>query len=77
VLTNPVVLSAAAKTLNSQDPDLRAWAATAVSRFGPLARGQTAPLMHQLLDPDYDARAAATNTLLQIAPEAITNSPPQ
>src|SRR5262249_34589946 len=57
-----------------QGTPARAAFATALGGFGPRARAAVPSLLKALHDPAPEVRAAATNALLKIAPEALDNT---
>lgn len=55
----------------------RAWSAKVIGAYGELARDKV-PLLIELAHDQSDfVRAIATNALMKIAPEVLTNAPPQ
>ncbi len=61
-----------------QDPrqQVRREAARALRAYGEQARPALPGLLNLLTAPDFLSRVSATNALLQIAPEVLTNAPP-
>ena len=70
-----LVLPALTGRLQDPRPNIRITAAETLGSFGEPARLAVRPLMLLLHDPESDVREAATNALLEIAPEALTNAP--
>jgi hypothetical protein len=62
--------------LGDRDRVVRITAATVLGRFGDHARGSVSRLLQMAADPDQMVRLVATNALMKIAPEALTNAPP-
>jgi len=62
--------------LQNTNPAVRAFAAEQLGRLGTAAVSAVPPLRSlTMLDPNQTARQKATNALLQIAPEVLTNAP--
>jgi hypothetical protein len=63
--------------LASADPDAREFGAFALARFGEVARPAAPQLQNLLSDPDANVRARTRYALKCIAPELLTNTPPE
>ncbi len=61
--------------LQGPAPEPRATAAYLLSVFGEDGRPAVPALLSLLSDADKSVRTAATNALLKIAPEVLTNTP--
>ena len=72
-LVIPAIVDVAQTTTNAM---LRPRLLAALGEFGPKARAATDCVLAALSDPDGQVRNAATNALLRIAPELLTNAPP-
>jgi HEAT repeat protein len=72
-----VVLLALTDALRHPHAKVRSEAAFALGRSGPRAIIATENLSALLTDEYEHVRIAATNSLLIIAPEVLTNAPPQ
>jgi HEAT repeat protein len=59
------------------DAESRKQAAVELGRLGNLALPAVPALVKRLTDPSIEVRIAASNALLQIAPEVLTNAPPK
>lgn len=62
--------------LQNADATVRSSAALTLPRFGADAVPAVGALKERLSDSDLSVRKTATNALLQIAPESLTNAPP-
>ena len=60
--------------LSNPDPSLRKFASWGLGKFSPSAFPVTPLLVAALNDPDKGVRMEATNALVQISPEALTNA---
>jgi hypothetical protein len=76
-LSNSVVVPALAMNLQSTNAARRAHAARGLAGFGRAAEAVAPQLQHLLTDPSQTIRDEARRALEQIAPEALTNAPPQ
>ena len=75
--TDPdVSLPALLPLLSHANTEVRSSAIRAVGAFGDAARSAV-PLLVKSLDPFPHARVEATNALLKVAPEILTNAPAQ
>lgn len=68
-------ISLATGKLGDRLPETRAGAARHLWTYGPKARTAAPALLGLLNDPDLVVRRSATNALLTIAPEVLTNAP--
>ena len=74
----PLVVPALANYLNfAADEESQDMAMRALGAYGDQARASVPVLLRMTEYPVETIRKAATNTLLVIAPEALTNAPPQ
>jgi HEAT repeat protein len=71
-LVVPALVAALRNTNSGARPDIIA----ALGKFGPDAASAVPALLPALADPWYTVRTRATNALLKIAPEALTNARP-
>jgi hypothetical protein len=60
----------------NSDPSVRVAAIDAIAKYAEDARAAVPSLLEMVGQPDRQVREAATNALMEIAPEALTNSPP-
>lgn len=72
-----VVVPELTKCLQSSNPLLRSAAVSSLGKFGSVARPATSQVCQRLADSAEDVREQATNALLKIAPEVLTNTPAQ
>jgi hypothetical protein len=70
-----LVVPALTKGLKDVRYEVRRQIADALREFGQLARPSVPALLEALNDSDLDARRNATNALMRIAPEVLTNAP--
>lgn len=75
-LSPSTVIPALAATLRSTNADCREYAAAGLLDFGAKAMPAVSALQAALLDPSPSVRVMATNALLEIAPNALTNAAP-
>ena len=73
----PAALKVLTNILAGPDPDFRRAAAQRIAEFPSNAPMTVPALQLALVDNDQAVRYAATNTLLDIAPEALTNVQPK
>ena len=76
-LTNNAMLVMANRALDSPDPGLRSWALSALSNFGRDALVKSPDFVAMLNYSDPVVRMHATQIIHRMAPEMITNAPPQ
>lgn len=62
--------------VNGTNAGLQLAAVNALGKFGPSGRPAVPVLLTVLTDSWFTVRNAATNALIRIAPEVITNTPP-
>jgi hypothetical protein len=74
-LQSDLVVPALTNFLTAHEPILQACAADTLEQFGTEARPAVLFLQKLLNDSDLMVRESATNALLKIAPEALTNAP--
>jgi hypothetical protein len=73
-----LVVSSLTNCLNAASPpEVRRWALWALGQFGARARDAVPALLQITADPNDPGQVQASNVLMQIAPEALTNAPPQ
>jgi len=70
-------IPAVAASMASPDLAARVRAGITPAESGPRDSNVVSALARALADPDINLRRYATNALLEIAPEALTNAPPQ
>ncbi len=75
--TNAIVLAAAIEAFRSSDCHLRVNGIRALLPFGSRAITHAPDLVNALRDSTPEVREEATNALLEIAPELLTNAPPR
>jgi HEAT repeat protein len=76
-LESDITVPALAECTHSSQQLLRMYAATSLAKFGASARPVAPELLKMLDDPSVSVRAAVTNALLKIAPEALPKTEPQ
>lgn len=74
-LSPSLVIPALTSTLQSTNAYRRASAARGLAGFGVAAKSAAPDLQQALTDPTQIVRQQATNALLRIAPELLTNAP--
>jgi HEAT repeat protein len=75
-LSPKLVVPALVKMTHRNDVS-KVYALFALGEFGKEATDATAPVLLALHDPNAEVRSYATNALSKIAPELLTNTPPQ
>jgi len=75
-LESELVVPSLTSITHSNDPVLRSWALLTLADFGQEARSATPAILAACSDSSAVVRESATNALLIIAPQLLTNAPP-
>lgn len=77
LLLPEISVPALTNSLTHSDRNIRAWAVRSLREFESSARPAIPALIVARSDPDYLVRDLATDALRAIAPDVVTNAPPQ